>query len=144
MKRSILLCALAGTVAFARPAPVSHPPALSARELLALLPDGPMKRQFIVDCTGCHGFHSGIAYPAGRKRTEPQWRDAINRMLNFAGPESNFPVISIHVSADSTARWLAAHLPETMPAPSARNPSAQVTEYMFPAANDLPHDVAVQ
>lgn len=142
MKRWILLAALAVITAFARPEPDQNPVS-SASELLALLPDGPMKRQFIVDCTGCHTFHSGIAYPGGKKRTEQQWRDAISRMLSFAGPHSNFPVISVHASADSTARWLAAHLPETMPAPRARTAAPEVTEFLFPAPNDLPHDLAV-
>jgi virginiamycin B lyase len=143
MKRLIMLGGLVAVAASARPEPASNPD-LTARELLALLPDGPMKRQFIVDCTGCHGFHSGIAYPRGKKRTEQEWRDAINRMLGFAGPTSNFPVISVHASADSTARWLAASLPATMPAAAPRTASAHLTEYLFPAANDLPHDVAVQ
>ena len=143
MKRLLLLGALVTAAAFMKPAPAPNS-SLSARELLALLPDGPMKRQFIIDCTGCHTFHSGIAYPGGKKRTEQQWREAITRMLGFAGPHSNFRVISVHASADSTARWLAANLPETLPAPMAKAATADVTEYMFPAPNDLPHDVAVQ
>jgi streptogramin lyase len=142
VKRFYLLASVLAVSAFVQPQP-SQQPALSARELLALLPDGAQKRQFIVDCTGCHTFHSGIAYPGGKKRTEEQWRQAITRMLSFAGPESRFPVISVHASADSTARWLAASLPETMPAPKPRAPAAEVKEFMFPAPNDLPHDVAV-
>ena len=76
MKRLLLLGALVSVAAFARPESTARPtpnqnpvnPSLSARELLALLPDGPMKRQFIVDCTGCHTFHAGIAYPGGKKK----------------------------------------------------------------------------
>jgi virginiamycin B lyase len=141
VKRLLLLAGLLAASVSARPAPQQS--MLSARELLALLPDGPIKRQFIIDCTGCHTFHSGIAYPGGKKRTEAEWRAAINKMLSFAGPESRFPVISVHVSADSTARWLAASLPETMPAPTARTIAGEVKEFMLPTPNDLPHDVAV-
>jgi virginiamycin B lyase len=64
-------------------------------------------------------------------------------MLSFAGPDSRFPVISRHVNADSTARWLMTHLPEVPPAAKPRQTSPDVTEFMIPAPNDLPHDVAV-
>ncbi len=141
LKRLIVLAGLLAISASMKPAPQQIP--LSARELLALLPDGPTKQQFIIDCTGCHTFHSGIAYPGGRKRTEQQWREAIARMLSFAGPASGFPVISVRASADSTARWLATHLPDSMPKATARTAAAEVTEFMLPAPNDLPHDVAV-
>jgi virginiamycin B lyase len=142
MKQPIALAALLAIAAFMKPAP-QQAPVYSAKDLLALLPDGPTKRQFIIDCTGCHTFHSGIAYPNGKKRTEQQWRDAITRMLSFAGPESSFPVISVHASPDSTARWLAAQLPDALPRARAAVTAPEVTEYMFPAPNDLPHDVAV-
>jgi virginiamycin B lyase len=143
MVKRLLLCgALLVAAGFVR-GERAQTPTHSARDLLALLPDGAMKRQFIIDCTGCHTFHTGIAYPNGKKRSEAEWRAAIGRMLSFAGPDSRFPVISAHVSADSTARWLAASLPETLPAARARTVSQNVTEFMFPAPNDLPHDVAV-
>ena len=141
--KALLLAIGAAVAAGITTSKQSPAPTLSASELLALLPDGAMKRQFIIDCTGCHTFHSGIAYPNGKKRTEQQWREAINRMLSFAGPHSRFPVISAHAHADSTARWLAASLPETMPAAKPREASSQITEFMLPAASDLPHDVAV-
>ncbi len=143
VKRLIALVGAAGLLAIsvAMKPPQQQP--LSARELLALLPDGPTKRQFIIDCTGCHTFHSGIAYPGGKKRTEAEWSIAIAKMLGFAGPESGFPVISSHASADSTARWLAASLPAAMPSPKPRTPAAEVQEFMLPAPNDLPHDVAI-
>ena len=69
MKRLVLLAGVLAVSAFVKAEPQQQT-TLSARELLALLPDGPQKRQFIIDCTGCHTFHSGIAYPGGTKRTE--------------------------------------------------------------------------
>lgn len=142
MKRLLWLAGVMAVSAYVRAEPAQQQ-ALSARELLALLPDGATKRQFIIDCTGCHTFHSGIAYPGGKKRTEAEWSASIAKMLSFAGPTSGFPVISVHARADSTARWLAASLPEAMPSPRARTPAAEVREFMLPAPNDLPHDVAV-
>jgi streptogramin lyase len=142
--KRLLLTAAAAAAITAYPKPQDKPtPELSASELLALLPEGSTKRQFIIDCTGCHTFHAGIAYPNGKKRTAQQWRDAINRMLSFAGPQSRFPVISSHADPDSTARWLSANLPERMPAPRTRTASVEVKEFMLPSPNDLPHDVAV-
>jgi virginiamycin B lyase len=143
VKRLLLsVAAAAALTGFTRQQKTPNPE-LSASELLALLPEGPTKRQFIIDCTGCHTFHSGIAYPNGKKRTEQQWREAISRMLSFAGPQSRFPVISAHADPDSTARWLAANLPEQIPAAKARTASPEVKEFMFPEPNDLPHDIAV-
>ena len=143
VKRFVVLAGAAGLLTMSVAMRPAQQQPVSARELLAVLPDGPTKRQFIIDCTGCHTFHSGIAYPGGKKRTEAEWSAAIAKMLSFAGPQSSFPVISIHASADSTARWLAASLPETLPSPKPRTAATEVKEFMLPAPNDLPHDVAI-
>lgn len=129
--------------AFVRPDTDPAPADPSSAAWLALLPDGPAKRQFIIDCTGCHQFDSRMALPSGRPRTEAEWKDAVQRMLGFAGPESGFPVISSAQHADSTAAWLARSLGSRRaegPAPAA---DARVTEFLFPAAQDLPHDLAI-
>ena len=112
---------------------------------LAMLPDGDAKRRFILDCTGCHQFDERIAYTEGRPRTREEWTAAIARMLGYAGPNTSFPVISAATNPDSTAVWLAANLhgepgrPETGRAEA----RAGITEYLFPAAQDLPHDMAI-
>ena len=112
---------------------------------LAQLPDGPEKRQFIIDCTGCHQFDVVRTLPGGSARTEAQWAEAVRRMLGFAGPTSGFPVISAHQAPEKTAAWLARNLPRDGRPPANLRPpvSDRVTEYLFPAAQDLPHDVAV-
>lgn len=112
---------------------------------LSLLPDGPEKRQFIIDCTGCHQFDAMRALRDGRPRTEAEWAEAIRRMLGFSGPSSGFPVISAAQTPEGTAAWLTRHLPRngTMPAPTRPAVSDRVREYLFPVAEDLPHDVAV-
>ena len=115
----------------------------SSSDWLQLLPDGPLKRQFIIDCTGCHQFDTRMARPFGRARTEAEWREAVQRMLGFAGPASGFPVISAAQHPDSTAAWLARSLGDR--SPEGRDPPAdpRLTEFLFPVAQDLPHDVAV-
>ena len=112
---------------------------------LSLLPDGPEKRQFIIDCTGCHQFDAVRAHPGGRARTEAEWADAVRRMLGFAGPSSGFPVISAAQTPEGTAAWLTRHLPRDgrLPANGRPAPSNAIREYLFPEAQDLPHDVAV-
>ena len=112
---------------------------------LSQLPDGPEKRQFIIDCTGCHQFDVVRTLPGGHARTEAEWAEAVRRMLGFAGPSSGFPVISAAQTPEKTAAWLVANLPRDgrQPANARPAPSDRVTEYLFPAAQDLPHDIAV-
>ena len=129
--------------ASAEPGP-SAPPRSSA--WLARLPDGEVKRKFILDCTGCHQLDEKIARPGGAPRTEPQWVEAVTRMLGYAGATTSFPVMAADRDAMATAGWLSRHLtggavpdvevPLTAP--------AEVREYMLPMAGDLPHDVVVE
>jgi streptogramin lyase len=122
---------------------------------LSQLPDGEEKRRFILDCTGCHQFDAQVARIEGRPRSEAEWAAAVARMLGYAGAKTPFPVISADRDPEATARWLAAALAKA-PAPPAAAPRATVTatssaapggaevrEFMFPAPQDLPHDVAI-
>jgi virginiamycin B lyase len=126
-----------------RPPQVRQP--APSRAWLARLPDGPTKRQFIIDCTGCHQFDEVRAMTAGRLKTQTEWVEAIRRMLSFAGPNTSFPVISEAQNPDSTAAWLVQHLSARQPPDSIDGPAAsdRVTEFLFPVPQDLPHDVAI-
>jgi virginiamycin B lyase len=115
----------------------------SSSDWLGLLADGPTKRQFIIDCTGCHQFDSRMTRRFGRARTEAEWREAVHRMLGFAGPGSGFPVISAAQHPDSTAAWLARSLGDRIPERGDSSADPRVTEFLFPAAQDLPHDIAI-
>lgn len=111
---------------------------------LALLPDGEEKRRFILDCTGCHQFDGRIAMPEGRERTVEEWEAIVRRMVAMAGAGSGFPVISADRDPAATARWLHAALAGRRPAAGeSAAPWRGVTEYPYPHAQDLPHDVAV-
>jgi streptogramin lyase len=126
------------------------PTDLTASAFLGLLPEGEVKRRFILDCTGCHTFDDRITLPNGQPRTKAAWAEAVSRMLGFAGPQSNFPVISQGREPEPTATWLSVHarpdklqiLAENVGPPE--NPgSALITEYAIPEPQDLPHDLAV-
>ena len=119
----------------------------SSSRWLNLLPDGETKRRFILDCTGCHQFDEKKARPAGKPRTEADWAAAVARMLGYAGPATGFPVISAAQEPAATARWLATSLGERTPTRHADRVPAldgEVTEYLMPGPQDLPHDLAVE
>jgi len=122
----------------------------SSADWLALLPDGEMKRRFILDCTGCHQFDARRAYKDGAPRTAEQWQVDLERMIGFAGARSGFPVISLHQETAGTAEWVARAVaaartpPAAAPIPATVTPGrAEVTEYDTPMPADLPHDIAI-
>lgn len=117
---------------------------VSSAVWLSMLPDGETKRRFILDCTGCHQFDARIATPDGRPRTQAEWTAAITRMLGYAGPTTDFPVISSATHPDTTAAWLARYITGSpAAAPPSRRAAGTVTEFLFPHPQDLPHDVAI-
>jgi streptogramin lyase len=150
---------LAGTLAMLCPAgvivaaswrPADPPPAAAdparSSAWLSRLPDGEVKRKFILDCTGCHQFDEKIARPQGTPRTEAQWAEAVTRMLGYAGAATSFPVIAADRDAKATAAWLAKSLAAGDVADVAVTASrkADIREYMMPVPQDLPHDVVVE
>lgn len=120
---------------------------LPASAYLSTLPDGEAKRQFIIDCMGCHTFHKAIAYPGGSARTAESWQERATSMISRFGPSSGFPVISDKQEAAALATWLHASLPPSEKVswswPRALEGRAEIREYMLPEPGDLPHDVAL-
>jgi virginiamycin B lyase len=113
---------------------------------LNLLPDGPDKRAFILDCTGCHQLSGRFAWAGERPRTAAEWSAAIEKMLGFAGATAGFPVIAADRQAMPTALWLERAItarPATPASPAALG-QATITEYDMPVGYDLPHDLAVE
>ena len=112
---------------------------------LSRLPDGEVKRRFILDCAGCHPLDDPVMTVGGRPRTREEWAQSVDLMLSFAGAHTGFPIMTPSRDAASTADWLAEHLTE-LPPPPAVVPDAShwsVEEFPLPRAADLPHDVAV-
>ncbi|HUF36319.1 MAG TPA: hypothetical protein VMN37_10240 [Gemmatimonadales bacterium] len=144
IRLSLALAVLAAVPAAAQSPPAA--PAAPSSTWLSLLPDGEVKRKFILDCTGCHQFDDRIARPEGQPRSEAQWAEAVTRMLGYAGATTSFPVIGADRDPRATAAWLARHLPAgevpAPPAPAAAR--AEITEYLMPVPQDLPHDLAVE
>ena len=111
---------------------------------LARLPDGPEKRQFIIDCTNCHQFDARIATTAAGARTRAEWVEAVRRMLGYAGATTGFPVMSAGRDPERTADWItSAHAAGASDAPLPVAARGEVREFEFPAPQDLPHDLAV-
>ncbi|GAB5517906.1 MAG: hypothetical protein RhofKO_01570 [Rhodothermales bacterium] len=106
------------------------------------LPDGLEKRDFTLDCTGCHQFNRvrGMAGPLQRPKSA--WKQWTSVMLSFAGANSGFPIMAPSRDADETAAWLTRHLgaPDTpidafeAPAPTAPDEQVVITEYPIPNA----------
>jgi virginiamycin B lyase len=112
---------------------------------LARLPDGEVKRRFILDCAGCHPLDDAVMAVAGRPRTREEWARSVDIMLSFAGAHTGFPIMAPSRDAAATADWLAEHLTE-LPPPATTLPDASgwsVEEFPLPRPGDLPHDVAV-
>lgn len=146
----ILLIATVPTVAAARWRAGQAGPPHASSAVLAQLPDGEFKRQFIIDCTNCHQFTEQHAYNNGAPRTRDEWATIVGRMLQFSGANTGFPIMSAGRDARTTADWLVQHLtsPPTADASRARAPHVRVerpgvVEYLLPQPNDLAHDVAV-
>jgi virginiamycin B lyase len=112
---------------------------------LSRLPDGEVKRKFILDCAGCHPLDDAIMARDGEPRTREDWSRAVDLMLSFAGAHTGFPIMSPSRDSGTTAAWLSEHLAELPPA-AEQPPAAEgwsVEEFPLPRPSDLPHDVAV-
>lgn len=121
--------------------------ARTSAEWLGLFPDGPERRWFILDCTGCHQFNETRALKDGAVRTAAQWALDVRRMLDSFGPSSGFPIIAGHETPEALGRWIERYVeaaggrPALAPTLGAPVPF-RITEYDLPGP-DLPHDVAV-
>ncbi|HWA59105.1 MAG TPA: hypothetical protein VG692_17765 [Gemmatimonadales bacterium] len=139
---------LAVSLAFGGPGGPGDPAPVSSAGWLRALPDGPTKRQFVLDCTGCHQFDAQVTTPNGSARTREQWIEAVKRMLTYGGATTSFPVIGAGRAPEATAEWLTSALARSgapsSPRFDAPTVAAEVREYLMPVAQDLPHDVAVE
>lgn len=144
VRHSVYIFALVAPLGSLTAQAVPPPPdSVPSSAYLSLLPEGPEKRAFILDCTGCHQFHKGIAFLNGESRSRDSWHEAVARMLAYT---ANFPVISEKRDPAATADWLIKHLPdpsELSLRPASLPARGEVTEYAYPVPQDLPHDLIV-
>ncbi|KXK17624.1 MAG: Virginiamycin B lyase [Chloroflexi bacterium OLB15] len=120
--------------------------AANGAQLLQLLPDGEYKREFILNCTGCHMPD----YPLRNGwMSADQWEARIHQMIGSYGAQSGFPIITDgEITADpaALAEWLTTYwnadavLPE--PVQPAADPAVEITAYQFPGIG--PHDLALE
>jgi hypothetical protein len=116
-------------------------------ELLSLLPDGPEKSRFILNCAGCHEIAHGRIWKDGKVRDKAKWAEAITLMKAIDA----YALIAPAIGTEQYAAWLATNLsPERLASlhlESKVDPAAArrvtITEYPVPEATELPHDVGI-
>lgn len=120
---------------------------VTSEQWLSLLPDGDMKREFLLNCTSCHEIAASRVLVDGKPRTVAQWDTAFALMR---GIDQYKLLPADFVDANYTA-WLAKHLDRdaaarlSPPVPENINALAQIriTEYPLPVPSELPHDLVV-
>ena len=119
---------------------------LSSAHWLSLLPDGEMKREFLLNCTSCHEISYGRVMPGEVPRTSAGWLDAITLMRSI----DVYGLTPPDFDDERYAAWLAEHLDarhiaELRPGTAAKGAvlAARITEYPVPETPSLPHDIAI-
>ena len=120
--------------------------AVSSAGWLDLLPDGDMKREFVLNCGSCHEISYGRVMREGKPRSAAEWRSAIALMRAI----DVYGLTPPDFDDDHYAEWLAENLSAAAidglrPGPLANGPAlaARVTEYPVPQTPSLPHDLVV-
>lgn len=114
---------------------------------LDLLPDGDMKREFILNCTSCHEIDAARILVDGKPRTVAQWQEAFQMMRAI----DEYNILPPDFDDNTYAAWLAQYLSaeriDTITPVSPANPEALahivITEYPLPMEGSLPHDLVV-
>lgn len=120
---------------------------LPSAHWLALLPDGDMKREFILNCTSCHEIGYSRIFKDGRPRDAARWLEAIKMMRVL----DVYKLTPPDFDDEAYAAWLAENLsPERIatlqPAPApdpATVAGLRITEYPVPKPDELPHDLVI-
>ncbi len=120
---------------------------LPSSQWLELLPDGDLKREFIVNCASCHGLAFDRIMSNGRARDAGQWQAAITAMRGI----DVYEVIPPDFDDDMYSRWLADHLSDEAISTLAprvvgdadRLAEIEITEYSLPKDDSLPHDLVI-
>jgi virginiamycin B lyase len=114
---------------------------------LAVLPDGQMRRELILNCTTCHELSASRVMVDGKPRDANAWGAAIAYMRSM----DIYKVVPPDFDDETYAKWLAAAFtPETVPAIAVPKPidaalagRVEITEYPYPNQADMPHDLVI-
>jgi streptogramin lyase len=131
-------------VMHASPDPLALAPSST---FLALLPDGVMKRRFVLNCGTCHEINHSRIWKDGAVRDAGKWAEAIELMKKI----DVYAMVPPGFGTAQYAEWLASNLSPARlaglklppPADPAKVGTAVITEYSLPEKDELPHDVAV-
>lgn len=121
--------------------------AMPSSRWLSLLPDGPEKSEFILNCGTCHELTQERIFQNGKPRDAGAWHAAIAMMRAM----DVYEVIPPDFKDNEYAAWLAQHLSAEKVAALAASPAAvgdelagiTITEYPLPETDSLPHDLVV-
>ncbi len=127
---------------------------------LTLLPEGEMKREFILNCASCHEIDAGRVLVNGVPRSDAEWEptkcaareqtDWLNA-VELMRAIDDYNLLPPDFDDARYAAWLAQHLGteqiKTLTPRPASNPAAMagivITEYPLPMEGSLPHDLVV-
>ena len=120
---------------------------VTSEQWLSLLPDGDMKREFLLNCTSCHEIDAARVLVAGEPRSVEQWAAAFALMRGI----DQYELLPEDFDDAAYTAWLAQHLDRdagarlSPPIPANVDALAQVriTEYPLPEPTELPHDLVV-
>jgi streptogramin lyase len=113
---------------------------------LDLLPDGDMRREFILNCASCHEISGARIMRDGKPRSVEDWAEAIALMRAIDA----YGLTPQDFDDAKYATWLGTHLDskaiaklEPGPLASGAALDARFTEYPVPLSPSLPHDLVL-
>lgn len=120
---------------------------VTSEQWLSLLPDGDMKREFLLNCTSCHEIDASRVLVDGAPRSVEQWDAAFALMRGI----DQYKLLPEDFDDRQYTAWLAQHLDRNASArlspPVPKNVDAlsgiRITEYPLPETTELPHDLVV-
>ena len=120
---------------------------VTSTQWLGLLPDGDMKREFILNCASCHEIETSRVLVDGRPRTREQWAAAFAMMRAI----DQYEILPGDFDDAAYVAWLADHLDDDataalsppVPDDPDRLRNVRITEYPLPEPTELPHDLVV-
>lgn len=120
---------------------------VTSEQWLSLLPNGDMKREFLLNCTSCHEIDATRVLVDGAPRSVEQWAAAFALMRSI----DQYKLLPEDFDDRKYAAWLAryldadasARLSPAVPTNVDALSRIRITEYPLPEATELPHDLVV-